>query len=142
MMTEVLPMSFLTKAFFWGYVAMLFLAGGAGVLLTRLELTRVFHLDLGTLSSLAESTLLNQYRFLKSMEIGFGLYCVVFREEIFTLRRFNRLFLGILFLAAGARIASGVADGWPHWAFIAFAFLELVTGCLVFLWTRGKLRNA
>ncbi len=94
MMTEVLPMSFLTKAFFWGYVAMLFLAGGAGVLLTRLELTRVFHLDLGTLSSLAESTLLNQYRFLKSMEIGFGLYCVVFREEIFTLRRFNRLFLG------------------------------------------------
>ena len=135
-------MNFLTKAFFWGYVAMLFLAGGAGVLFTRLELSRVFHLDLRTLSSLAESTLLNQYRFLKSIEIGFGLYCVVFREEIFTLRRFNRLFLGILFLAAGTRLASAVADGWPHWAFVTFLFLELVTGCLVYLWTRGKLRDA
>ena len=129
-------MRLLTLVCFYGYVAVLVGAGGSGIFIAEWELQTIFHLDLGTLDDQVQATILNQYRFLKSMELGFGLFCIVFRKEIFAAPLFLRLFLIILFVGVGARALSVVLDGVPHWAYVSFVILEFITGVLVFVYSR------
>jgi hypothetical protein len=123
--------TFVTLAFFWGYVAMLVGIGVSGIFIAPWELTRVFGIPLGSLESRTRATMLNQYRFLKALELGFGAYAVVFRREIFTVAEYHRLFLFVLFAAALSRVLSMVIDGLPTAAFIVLTVLEFVTGTLI-----------
>lgn len=101
------------------------------------ELTRVFHVPLASYPRDVQSTLLNQYRFLKAMELGFGVFSVVLHREIFAVPRFHVLFLVVLFAGAAACLLSRAVDGRPHAAFISFTVLELATGLLVLLASTG-----
>lgn len=85
---------------------------------------------------------LNQYRFMKSMEFGFGVFALVFRKEIYTDRKFNRFFLAIVFLGAAMRVLSILVDGRPHGAYIFFAILEFTIGAIIFAHSRTTLRNS
>lgn len=117
---------------FWGYVAMLVAVGASGIFAARWELTRVLRLPVASYAPDVRATLLNQYRFLKAVELGFGAFAVVFQREIFAEPRVHALFLFMLFAGAAARALSIAVDGRPHVAFIAFTVLELLTGALVF----------
>ena len=134
-------MRLLTLICFYGYVAVLLGAGGSGIFIAEWELATIFHLDLSALDEQSRSTMLNQYRFLKSVELGFGVLCILFRKEIFTAPQILRVFLIILFLGVGARTLSVIIDGMPHWAYIGFIVGEFITGVLVFIYTRQTLTN-
>ena len=85
---------------------------------------------------------LNQYRFMKSVEFGFGLFALLFRKEIYTVPKFNRFFLGIVFLGATMRVLSMVVDGRPHKAYIFFAALEFTIGIIILVYSRFTLRHS
>lgn len=134
-------LAWLDGVVFYGYALFLAFAGGvAGVLMPRWRpLTfEVFgnHVFRQQLDSEVMATVLNQYRFMKSFEFGFGLFALVFRKEIYTRRRFNRFFLGVHFLGTVGRVLSLLADGRPHVAYRWFPLLEGAIGAVVWLQTR------
>jgi len=121
-------MILLRKLLFYGYTFMLLGVGASGIFVAAWELTRVFGIPLAGLDPRVRATMLNQYRFLKSAELSFGLFSLFFRERIFDEAAVRTLFVTMVFLGVGARVFSVVVDGAPHWAFLAFAALEFVTG--------------
>lgn len=135
-------MRILSVLLFYGWSGALLVLGGAGVFTGAWELQRIFHIDLQGLGPEAAANLLNQYRFLKGIEFGIGVFCFLFRKEIFRIPRFNRLFLSIVFLGAAARALAIAIDGWPHWAFVGLTILEFVTGFVVAFHSRSTLERA
>lgn len=121
------------QVFYYGYTLMLLCVGGSGILIAPWELSRVFSVDLAAMGALPAATLLNQYRFLKSMELAFGLFCWLYRRPIWAGGRARLLFLAGVFAGVAARVISIEADGLPHWAFLVFAGLELICGALMLI---------
>lgn len=89
----------------------------------------------------AMASALNQYRFMKSTEFGFGLFALLFREQIYTNRKFNRFFLGVLFLGSAMRALSMLLDGRPQTTYILFLALETLAGVVVLLYSRKTLQK-
>lgn len=121
---------------FYAWSGALVLLGAAGIVNGRWEIERIYAVDLGSLGQERTATLLNQYRFLKAAEFGFGLFCFVFRDEIFTRRVFNRLFLWVVFVGAGARALSMMIEGLPHWSMTGVTVFEFAAGIVIALHTR------
>lgn len=122
-----------TRVFYYGYTWMLLGVGGSGILIASWELPHVFSVDVSAMAPLPAATLLTQYRFLKSMEFAFGLFCWVYRRRIWGGGTARRLFLAGVFGGVAARLVSLMIDGVPHWAFLVFAGLELICGILMLL---------
>ena len=135
-------MSLLTRILFWGYALMLVGVGASGIFIADWELSRIFQVPLSDMGALQRATILNQYRFLKSIEFAFGLFSLLYREEIFRVAKFKRVFLIGVFAGVGARSLAIVLDGVPHWAFLVFVALELATGVLVWIQSRSGLASA
>ena len=113
-----------------GYGLKLCAVGATGIVLARWELANIFALDFGGMSQAEQATLLNQYRFLKGVELGAGLGCLMFLRAILDGGRATRWFLA---LAAGGILARSIAwivDGRPHWAFLGFLALEALVVAL------------
>jgi hypothetical protein len=121
------------KIFFYGYTFMLLGVGASGIFIAPWELTHIFQLPLASLSPEVQATMLTQYRFLKSAELSFGLFCYCFRADIFQRAKMRHLFVAMVYIGVGARVLSLLVDGRPNWAFIAFAALEFVTGTLMLI---------
>ena len=134
-------MRILTTILFYGWSGALLVLGGLGVFTGRWEVSTLFKIDLEGMGLEAKANLLNQYRFLKAIEFGFGLFCFVFRKEIFRVPRFNRLYVSIVFLGACARALAIALEGWPHWAFIIVTILEFATGFAVVIYSRRTLER-
>lgn len=134
-------MKMLNYVFFYGWSGALLLLGGLGIFTGSWDLGTVFRIDLESMSQEAVANLLNQYRFLKAIEFGFGLFCFLFRREIFTIPTFNRLFISVVFLGAAARALSIVMEGWPHWGFIGITILEFMTFIIVTIYSRYTLEG-
>ena len=89
-----------TTVAFYSYALFLVIIGGLaglfvpkwGPLKFEVYARAVFKSDL---SDEEMASTLNQYRFMKSTEFGFGVFALLFRTEVFTSRRYNRFFLGI-----------------------------------------------
>ncbi|MCY1035925.1 DUF4345 domain-containing protein [Corallococcus sp. BB11-1] len=141
------PWRWIDALAFHGYAWFLILPGGLlGLLIPRwgplpfeVYARGVFDADL---PEQVLASALNQYRYMKSMEFGFGVFSVCFRDFIYTDRRFNRFFLGIIFLGAAERALSVVLDGMPRPFYVAAIFIELSVGLIVFISTRRTLRAA
>lgn len=127
---------------FFGYSAMLLGVGLAGIFTADWELARVFRVDITGMPPLDRATFVNQYRFLKALELGLGVFCFVYRRRIFAERSFNRFFLFFVLAGAVARVLSLVLDGPAKWPFIAFLALEVATAGAVFVYTRSRLEPA
>lgn len=130
-------MRVLSLILFTGWAGALLLLGGAGLFTGAWDLRSIFHIDLANLDTEGRGNLLNQYRFLKAIEFGFGAFCFVFRDRIFRVPVYNRLFLSIVFLGAAARALSIAVDGRPHWAFVGITILEFLTGAVIAVYTRS-----
>src|SRR4051794_18499628 len=118
-------MTTITQWLFWGYVGMLVGIGASGIFIAPWELGNFFKIPLGGLEKAAHATFLSQYRFLKAMELGFGIFSVIFRQQIFTQPAYHQFFLIVLFAGAGARSLSILIDGRPSNFFIAVTVYEL-----------------
>jgi hypothetical protein len=124
--------------FFFGYVLTLIVAGAWGIAGARLDMPWLLRVHLGDLPHRAQANLLSQYRFLRAIELGFGLFVVRYWREIFTLRGYNRLFLVTMACGVAARLVSLGADGWPSVWMYAFLGFELVGLASIFAYTRPR----
>lgn len=121
----------LSYFFYYAYAGLVLLAGVWGALGSpRLDFRILFHFSPDTLGAYARINLLDQYRFLRALEFGFGLYCFLFAREVFSNRKFNTLFLMTMALGTIARITSFWAEGRPSAAMCFFLAFE-ATGLVV-----------
>lgn len=124
-------------AMFRGYIGLVCAAGFWGAFINPwFDHRWLFHMDVRALPEFERINMLSQYRFLRALELGFGLISISFVKEIFSQRVFNRLFL--LSMGAGilARLTSIAFDGMPGGWMWAFLVYEFFAWWLIFFSTR------
>jgi hypothetical protein len=123
--------------FFYTYIGLILLAGFWGAFgYARLDHMWLFDLDPNTLPEESRINMLSQYRFLRALELGYGLFAILFTKEIFTQKKFNTLFLLIMFSGVLARIVSILAEGSPSLLFYFFLFYETIGVGVMYLYSR------
>ena len=125
---------------FYTYIGLVLLAGFWGAFINP-SFDFKFLMDL-RFSDLKEEVYINltsQYRFLRALEFGFGLYSFVFTKSIFAKGAHNQLFLTIMASGILARLVSIIAEGRPNNLFLFFIGYELVGWIAIFIYTRKKL---
>jgi len=123
------------------YALFLVAVGAYGVFYLHWELAYFYGIDADTLTGRNGATLLNQFRFLKAIELTFGLYCLLFRRDIMAGGLACTLFLSGLGLGFFSRGLSMVLDGRPHGAFVFFMVAEIVIFVVVWLNARHVAAN-
>lgn len=132
-------MKFTAYFFFYGYIGLVMLAGFWGAFLgADFDHQLLFNLDTGSLESDTRTNLLSQYRFLRAIEFGYGLFAILFTKEIFSLKKFNRLYLAIMFAGVLARTVSIVDDGSPSALFYFFLIFEFIGVVVIYLYFQIK----
>ena len=124
--------------FFFGYVLTLVVAGAWGVVGATVDMHLLLRLHLGDLPHRAQANLLSQYRFLRAIELGFGLFALRYWRQIFSLRSYNRIFLAVMACGVAARLLSLAADGLPSFWMYIFLGYELVGLTLIVVYTRPR----
>ncbi len=119
------------------YAAMLCVVGAAGIVSAHWELTQLFHLPLDQQMPEVRATFLNQYRFLKAIELAAGIACLASRQAILEGGLAGTLFLILVASGVVARSIAWIVDGTPAPVFLVFLALEL----LVFVVTLLHLRT-
>ncbi len=128
--------------FFFGYVLTLIVAGAWGIAGARLDMPWLLRVHLGDLPHRAQANLLSQYRFLRAIELGFGLFAFRYWREIFRLRSYNHVFLAAMACGVAARLLSLGADGTPSVWMYAFLGWESAGVVAIFLYTRPRVMPA
>lgn len=122
---------------FYTYVGLVLIAGFWGAFIGPwYDHMWLFDLDPETLPEFTSTNMISQYRFLRAIEFGFGLFSILFTREIFTERKFNTLFIVIMSSGVAARLVSVVAEGSPSFLFYFFLVYELIGVIVIFFHTR------
>ena len=116
----------LSLVFFFGYVVTLVVAGAEGALLARFA----FPDD-------ASADLSSHYRFLRALELCFGVVALAYWRRIFTERLPNLIFLAAMSAGVAARLLGLVVDGRPGAPVVGVIAWELVGVVVILLGTRG-----
>ena len=133
-------MRILSYFFFYTYTGLVLIAGFWGAFIyPKVDFQFLLRLDIDTLSEDTRNTLLSQYRFLRAIEFGFGLWALYFTKRIFTENVFNRLFLYIMLGGIVARIIGIVVEGVPSYAMLAFMIYELIAIIFIFIYTKMRI---
>lgn len=132
----------LARLVFTVYIWVFIASGALSILLAGWEMHWLFGLPEGSFSSLEGRTLLNQYRFLRAIELGFGMFCWALRQEIFTQARWNRLFLWTLLCIPAARSVSLALDGMAQMGFVSLMVVEYLAVSLLWWATRPVRQSA
>ena len=120
------------------YGLMLFGVGLVGILTARWELLTVFGVDTNAIVP-DEATFINQYRFLKAVELGAGLFCLMQRRQILDGERIAAWpFMVIVGGGVAARSIAWVADGRPSLLFLGHLALETIVLVIVALHLRPR----
>ena len=132
-------MKLVSYFFFWTYVGLIVVAGFWGAFLNvNVDFQLLFNMSPQILPEPERINLISQYRFLRAIELGFGLFSIVFVKNIFSEKKFNILFLCIMASGILARIASIVIEGIPSRLMLFFMFYELTGWCVIFLYSRKQ----
>lgn len=123
----------MSLALFYGYVVLLVIAGGWGAFgLADLDQRWLFDLDVDDLSAGTAASLLSQYRFLRAIELGFGVLAIRHARDIYHDARFGRPFLAVMTLGVVARGWGILLDGWPSLLFLFFLVSEALGAVSVY----------
>lgn len=129
-------MRHLSYFFFYTYVGLVLLAGFWGAFVNPyFDFDLLFGLDTDTLATNERINLLSQYRFLRALEFGFGLFSILFVRRIFTDKAFNILFLLIMGAGIVARVVGWMVEGTPNALTQFFMFYELIGWGLIIIHT-------
>jgi hypothetical protein len=110
---------------FLGYAVTLVVAGAEGAVVAHFA----FPGD-------ADADLLSNYRFLRALELCFGVVALVYRRRIFAERTPNVLFLAAMAAGVAARLLGLAADGSPGPLVLGVIAWELTGVVVIFLATR------
>jgi hypothetical protein len=128
--------------FFFVYVASLIVAGAWGLVGARFDMRVLLQLHISDLPHRSAANVLSQYRFLRAIELGFGVFALMHWRRIYSVRSYNRLFLSVMTAGVAARLLSLSLDGMPSWWMFVFLGQEIVGVVLIFLATRSGLADA
>lgn len=121
--------------FFYTYIGLVIVAGFWGAFVNpSWDFRKLFSLDMATLPPNISINILSQYRFLRALELGFGIFSVLYVKEIFSVRRFWALFSLIMGFGILARIASWLVDGNPNMLTKFFLFYEAMGWVVIFIY--------
>ena len=133
-------MSWLCYFFFYTYVGLVLVAGFWGAFINPYyDFNHLFQMDPYSLSEYARINSLSQYRFLRAIELGFGLLSILFIKKIFAEKAFNILFLFIMAAGVLARLVSWIVDGTPSALFLFFMIYEFLGLVIIFVYTNKKI---
>ena len=137
-------MKAVTYFFFYTYIGLVLLAGFWGAFINPyFDFRQLFDLDLNDLSNYSKINVLSQYRFLRAIEMGFGMFSFYFANQIFSKREFNSLFLVIMGSGILARLTSLIVDGQSNSLNMSFMIYEIVALIIIVIYTRNhSLLNA
>jgi hypothetical protein len=123
--------------FFYSYVGLLIVAGFWGAFINpEFDFHLLISLDIDILTDFQRINLLSQYRFLRAIELGFGLFSILFVKSIFSEKKFNRLFIFIMSAGILSRISSLLLDGFPSGLMFFFLGFELVGVVVIYFYSR------
>jgi hypothetical protein len=135
-------MKLLSYFFFYSYIGLVLLAGFWGAFVgAGFDQQWILNLDINTLAETTQANVLTQYRFLRAMELGYGLFAIVFRKEIFSVKKFNILFLIIMLAGVLARLVSLIFDGSPSWIFYFFMIYEAIGVLIIYVYTKKRIKR-
>lgn len=135
-------MKFISYFFFYTYIGLVILAGFWGAFINpALDFRILFRMDVQALPDFERVNLISQYRFLRAIELGFGIFAIAFIQEIFTEKKFNTLFLAIMLLGILARLVSVFADGLPGTVMCFFLAYEFMGWIIIFLFTKKTIKT-
>lgn len=124
--------------FYYSYVGLVAVAGFWGAFVhPEFDFRLLFKLETETLPDFQRINLLSQYRFLRAIELGFGLFAILFVKSIFSKKPLNRLFIFIMSTGVMARIISIVADGVPSGLMLLFLAWELAGVVIISIYSRN-----
>ncbi len=130
-------MQWLSRFFFYTYIGLVLIAGFWGAFINPYyDFDLLFSLDPHSLNEQVRINLLSQYRFLRALELGFGLFAIFFVNKIFEEKTFNMLFIFIMGSGIMARIVSWLMDGTPNMLAQTFMFYELLGWIVIFSHTK------
>jgi hypothetical protein len=128
-------------ALFYLYVVALVVLGVWGVFVARLDFPLLMNQPYRSLDPEGATDVLSQYRFLRAIEAGFGVFALQFRREIFSQLPYNRLFLSVMTFGIAARIVGIVFEGVPSVPHLLALAIELVGAVVIFVATREAVRE-
>ena len=131
----------LAWSLFYAYVVTLILAGAWGIVGARVDFPVLLHQPVDRLAAHGTANVLSQYRFLRAIEFGFGLFALRYRAEIYSRPAYNELFLSTMALGVVARSISIGIDGRPSIPMLSFLGIELLGVISIFIYTRRTLRR-
>ncbi len=135
-------MKALSLFFFYTYIGLVIVAGFWGAYINPyFDFKQLFHLDPYSLEEYSRINALSQYRFLRAIELGFGLFSIMYVKKIFSDKYFNALFLIIMGSGVLARIVSWFADGRPSNLFLFFLSYELLGLVIIFIYTKKNITH-
>ena len=133
------PKRFLRPAslfFYYAYVVTVVVAGAWGMVGARVDFPVLMSQPLAPLDKHGAINVLSQYRFLRGLELGFGIFAVRFRGRVYAERTFNAVFLTTMGLGILGRVFGLVIDGLPSALMLSFLIFEVVGIVLIFADTR------
>ncbi|MBS1614892.1 MAG: DUF4345 family protein [Bacteroidetes bacterium] len=130
----------IAQAAFWGYIALVCVAGLWGAFLNPwFDFRWLFHMEVSQRPDFERINMLSQYRFLRALELGYGMFCVFHSRDIFSKKKINILFLCAMGGGITARLLSLVLDGRSsNWG-LAFLSYEFIAWWLIFFFARRNI---
>jgi hypothetical protein len=123
--------------FYYAYIGLVIVAGFWGAFINPdFDYRLLFHFDIHTLPDFQRINILSQYRFLRAIELGFGIFSILFVKNIFSERKFNRLFIFIMGAGVLSRITSILMEGSPSGLMYFFLGFELVGVTVIYFYSR------
>ncbi len=123
--------------FFYTYIGLVVLAGFWGAFINpKWDFEFLFNFRIDDLYDFERINILSQYRFLRAIELGFGIFALTFFKQIFSEKKFNFLFLTIMGLGILARVASWIWDGNPGLLTKFFLFYEAIGWMVIFFYSK------
>jgi hypothetical protein len=126
--------------FFYTYIGLVIVAGAWGAFINPTwDFAFLFGFFIEDLYDSERINILSQYRFLRAIELGFGIFSIMFFKEIFSEIKFNRLFLVIMGLGILARTVSWIVDGNPNLLTKFFLFYEALGWILISIYSKTSI---
>ncbi|MBC7745607.1 MAG: DUF4345 family protein [Flavobacterium sp.] len=130
-------MKLTSNFFFYTYTGLIVLREFGGAFINPdFNFRFLFGMEVSALPDSNRINLISHYHFLRALELGFGIFTLIFQKEIFSDHKFNSLFLFILASLILGRMVSLVADGIPNGLtpfFIAYEFIGLI---IIYMYTK------
>ncbi|PXY46469.1 DUF4345 family protein [Flavobacterium hydrophilum] len=122
--------------FYYTYIGLVIAAGFWGAFINPyFDYRLLFDFDTQSLPDFQRINMMSQYRFLRAIELGFGLFSILFVKNVFSEKKFNSFFIITMGAGVLSRIISIVMDGSPSFLMYFFLGFELIGVLVIYFYS-------